>query len=163
MDLIDFTIPRTRLSQPSSRCHRSSERPYSAASLPARQRQRRIRTFSSLNNDRCIRLHILVMKIGYLSAFVLSQLYRWFPSVLAPGDRRPRRKLFAASSRWASPPIFTNAIFGTHTFASNSLDSWGRLSCAWPSSSSPQCFRALSNSPPGRDGSVSQPTKRSCL
>ena len=63
------------------------------------------------------------MKIGYLSAFVLSQLYRWFPLVLTPGDRGAAQT-FHGQFSWASPPIFTNPILGTHPFASNSLDSW---------------------------------------
>ena len=36
----------------------------------------------SLSNDRCIRRQRSVMEIGYLSAFVLSKLYRWFPWIL---------------------------------------------------------------------------------
>lgn len=45
------------------------------------------------------------MKIEYLSAFVLSQLYGSFLSVLTPGDRGAARKLFDARSRW---PFTTN-------------------------------------------------------
>ena len=111
MDLIDLYYPTDEtvaalLAVPPEQREELLRRILTGASEAAKDPH----TSRSLGDDRCIRRHISVMKIGYLSAFVLSQPYRWFPSVLTPGDRGPRRKLFTASSRWASPSIFTNPI-----------------------------------------------------
>jgi hypothetical protein len=69
------------------------------------------------------------MKIEYLSAFVLSQLYGSFLSVLTPGDRGAPHKLFDASSRWPSLPMFQIRFFDTPTCVTDSLDSWGDVVC----------------------------------
>ena len=53
-------------------------------------------------NDRCILRQRSVMEIGYLSAFVLSQLYRWFPSVLTASGRGPRRN---SLDSWGGCPV----------------------------------------------------------
>ncbi len=75
----------------------------------------------SLGNDRCIRRQRSVMKSGDLSAFVLSQLYRWFPSVLTQASEGPAQTF----SRWASPPNIHESKSSAHSFESNSSTAWG--------------------------------------
>ena len=76
----------------------------------------------------------------YLSAFILSQLYRRFPLVVTPSDRGLRSELFTA-------------VLVGFTIKFSRIQFWyawlriyfprqlGRLLCM--AISSPQCFRAL--------------------
>jgi len=47
------------------------------------------------------------MKIGYVSAFVFSQLYRQFPLVVTPSDRRAAEQTFTS---WLHRQIITNPV-----------------------------------------------------
>ena len=100
------------------------------------------------------------MKIGYLSAFVLSQPYRWFPSVLNLRRSRGRGANFSRSVLGGLHHQYSRIL--RYAFSSNSLDSLGADVVSWLVLQ-PAMLRALSNSIPGTDGSVFQPAKRSCL
>ena len=78
MDLIDLYYPTDEtiaaLLAGSTGAARGRTSPHPCRRVRGREGSAHL---SSSGNDRCIRRQRSVMKIGYLSAFVLSQLYRF--------------------------------------------------------------------------------------
>ena len=72
------------------------------------------------------------MKIGYLSAFILSQAVSLVSFGRDPKRSSAAEQTFHGQFSWASPSNFHESNSGTHGFAFSSLDSWGGC-CVWPS------------------------------